>query len=117
MLFGPLPVNARYYGFGAIWLSLLGLTSACDNRTIHYAAHEDLVVGSHTVTLYTNGECAVEMGIGYHEGQYTLQGDTLFIWYPRGPLPGLPSQLLVTPEFLVTLPTAEYPLSTRIRRQ
>jgi hypothetical protein len=92
------------------------LASACHSRTRRYAAFEDLDVGSYTVNLYTNGECEVEMGLGYHEGRYTQQGDTLRLTYQQGPLQGLPTRLLLTPRYLVTLPSLEYPRSTRIRR-
>lgn len=101
-----------------LWLSkFLLLTSACTSRTPRYAAFEDLVVGSYTMNLYTNGECEVEMGLGYHEGRYTQQGDTLRLTYQEGPLLGMPTRLLLTPDYLVTLPSPQYPLSTRIRRQ
>ncbi|RZK44461.1 MAG: hypothetical protein EOO61_03735 [Hymenobacter sp.] len=66
---------------------LLLLASACHSRTRRYAAFEDAGVGSYTVNLYTNGEYAVEMGLGYHEGRYTQQGDTL-PHLPGGPAPG-----------------------------
>ena len=104
----------------ASWLGklvFLLLVSACETRTIRHAGFEDLVVGSYTVKLYTNGECEVEMGLGYHDGQYTLRGDTIRITYQKGRLVGIPNQLLLTPGFLVTLPTPEYPHSTRIRLQ
>jgi len=101
-----------------MWLgTLLLLASACNSRTTRYAAFEDLVIGSYTVYLYTNGECEVEMGLGYHEGRYTQQGDTLRLTYQEGPLPGMPTRLLLTPDYLVTLPSPQYPRSTRIRRQ
>jgi len=93
------------------------LVSACETRTIRLAAFEDLMAGSYTVNLYTNGECEVEMGLGYHTGRYALRGDTIQITYQEGPLLGMPTQLLLTRSFLVTLPTVEYPQSTRIRRQ
>jgi hypothetical protein len=93
------------------------LVSACTTRTTRYAAFEDLVTGSYTVNLYTNGECAVEMGVGFHAGHYSLRGDTILITYGEQPLLGVPTQLLLTPDFLLTLPTAEYPHSTKIHRQ
>jgi hypothetical protein len=70
-----------------------------------------------TRTLYTNAECAVEMGLGYHAGRYTQQGDTLRLTYQEGLLPGLPTRLLLTPRYLVTLPSPQYPHSISIRRQ
>ncbi len=101
-----------------IWLStFLLLASACNSRIRRYAAFEDLAVGSYTVNLYTNGECEVEMGLGYHEGRYTQQGDTLRLTYQEGALQGMPTRLLLTPDYLVTLPSPQYPRSTRIRRQ
>lgn len=96
---------------------LLLLSSACQRETPRYAAFEDLVIGSYTVNLYPNGEFEVEMGLGYHEGRYTQHGDTLCLTYQEGPLPGMPTRLLITPDYLVTLPSPHYPRSTRIRRQ
>jgi hypothetical protein len=62
----------------SLWLGMvLLLTSACHRRTSRYSAFEDLGVSSYTVNLHTNGKCAVEIGLGYHEGRYTQQGDTL----------------------------------------
>jgi hypothetical protein len=102
----------------AVWLgTLLLIASACKSRTLRYAAFEDLIVGSYTVNLYTNGECEVEMGLGYHEGRYTIQGDTLRLTYQDGLLQSMPTRLLLTPGFLVTLPSPEYPVLTKIRRQ
>lgn len=98
---------------GTFWL----LASACHSSTKRYAAFENLVVGSYTVDLYPNGECKVEMGLGYHEGRYTLQGDTIHLAYREGPLPGMPTRLLRTPDYLVTLPSPKYPHSTKLRRQ
>lgn len=92
------------------------LASACHSRSRQYAAFEDLGVGSYTVNLYTNGECEVEMGLGYHQGRYTQQDDTLHLTYQQGSLQGLPTRLLLTPRYLVTLPSPEYPRSTSIRR-
>ncbi|GAB3876914.1 hypothetical protein GCM10028824_35660 [Hymenobacter segetis] len=97
-------------------LVLSGVTG-CESRALRYSAFEDLVVGSYTVRLFTNGECAVEMGLGYHEGRYTLQGDTIRLTYQEGPLRGMPTRLLLTPTYLVTLPSPEYPRSTRMHRQ
>lgn len=97
---------------GALLL-LLG----CDSRTVRYSAFEDLVVGSYTVRLFTNGECEVEMGLGYHAGRYTLQGDTIRLTYQQGRLRGMPTRLLLTPAYLVTLPSPEYTRSTRMHRQ
>lgn len=96
---------------------VLLLASACQSRTRQYAAFEDLVVGSYTLNLYTNGGCEVEMSLGYREGHYTLRGDTIRLTYREGPLPGMPTRLLLTPGYLVTLPSLEYPQSTKIRRQ
>jgi hypothetical protein len=90
------------------------LLTGCESRTLRYSAFEDLVVGSYTVLLFTNGECEVEMGLGYHDGRYTIQGDTLQITYQKGPIQGLPTQFLITPDYLLTLPTAEYSESTKI---
>ncbi|RZK21610.1 MAG: hypothetical protein EOO56_11125 [Hymenobacter sp.] len=102
----------------SLWLGMvLLLASACQSRTRRYGAFENVGVGSYTVNLYTNGECAVEMGLGYHEGRYTQQGDILRLIYQEGLLPGLPTRLLLTPHYLVTLPSPQYPRSTRIRRQ
>ncbi|MBC6697722.1 hypothetical protein [Hymenobacter sp. BT190] len=97
-------------------LSATLLLNGCESktRTLRYYAFEDLVVGSYTVNLFTNGECEVEMGAGYHDGRYTIQGDTLRITYQEGPVQGLPSRFLITPNYLLTLPTAEYPESTKI---
>ena len=100
-----------------VLLGALLLFTGCDSRTIQYSAFEDLVVGSYTIRLFTNGECGVEMGLGYHEGRYTLQGDTIRLTYQEGPLPGMPTRLLLTPAYLVTLPSPEYPQSTRLHRQ
>jgi hypothetical protein len=96
---------------------LLAMVSGCETQTIRYAAFEDLVLGSYTVNFYTNGECAVEMGAGYHEGTYTLKGDTLLLTYRENSPKGLPTRLLLTPNHIVTLPTAEYPRSTKISRR
>ena len=98
-------------------LSTTLLLSGCESRTLRYSAFEDLVVGSYTVRLFTNGECEVEMGLGYHKGRYTLQGDTIRLTYLDGPLQAMPTRLLLTPTYLVTLPSPEYSRSTRIRRQ
>jgi hypothetical protein len=98
-------------------LSATLLLSSCDSRALRYSAFEDLVVGSYTVRLFTNGECEVEMGLGYHNGRYTQQGDTLRLTYLDGSLQGMPTRLLLTPAYLVTLPSPQYPRSTRIRRQ
>jgi hypothetical protein len=98
-------------------LLLIALVSACHTQTIRYAAFDDLVVGSYTVNLYTNGECEVEMGLGYHSGHYTLKGDTVSLTYQGGQLQGMPTQFVLTPTFLVTLPTAMYPRTTKIPRQ
>ena len=98
-------------------LLLLALVSACDTRTTRYAAFDDLVVGSYTVNLYTNGECEVEMGFGYHSGRYTMQGDTICLTYQEGQLPAMPTRFVLTPAFLITLPTAEYPQTTKIPRR
>lgn len=84
------------------------LLTGCESRTLRYSAFEDLVVGSYTVLLFTNGECEVEMGLGYRDGRYTIQSDTLRITYQEGPIQGLPTQFLITPDYLLTLPTAEY---------
>ena len=108
-------VTQRLVWRGLFALSVLG--SACETRTLWHAAFEDLVVGSYSVQLYTNGECEVEMGLGYHAGHYTVRGDTIRITYQKDRLLGVPTQLLLTPGFLVTLPTPEYPHSTRIRLQ
>lgn len=105
---------------GLVWRNLVlisFLASACDTRTLRYSAFEDLVVGSTTVKLYTNGECAMEMGLGYHAGHYVVRGDTIRITYQEKALLGIPTQLRITPDFLITLPTADYPHATRIRRQ
>ena len=93
------------------------LLTGCERRALRYSSFEDLVVGSHTVRLFTNGECEVEMGLGYHEGHYTLQGDTIRLTYKKSPLPGMPTRLLLTPAYLVALPSTEYPQSTRMHRQ
>jgi hypothetical protein len=90
------------------------LLNGCESRTLQYAAFEDLLFGSYTVNLFTNGECTVEMGLGYHEGRYRIQGDTLHIAYQEGALRGLPTRFLITPTYLLTLPTADYPASTKI---
>jgi hypothetical protein len=89
------------------------LLNGCESRTLRYYAFEDLVIGSYTVNLFTNGECEVEMGAGYHDGRYTIQGDTLRIAYQEDSL-RLPTRFLITPTYLLTLPTAEYPASTKI---
>jgi hypothetical protein len=113
----PASVKRRAFPW-PLWLgTFLLLASACNSRARRYAAFEDLVVGAYTVNLYTNGECEVEMGLGYHEGHYALQGDTISLTYQEGPLRGMPTRLLLTPEYLVTLPSPGYPRSTRIRRQ
>jgi hypothetical protein len=109
-------------GFHLPWLNLpslllLALVSACDTRTMRYAAFDDLVVGSYTVYLYTNGECEVEMGLGYHPGRYTMKGDTIYLTYQEGHLPAMPTQFRLTPAFLVTLPTATYRRTIKIPRQ
>jgi hypothetical protein len=54
------------------------------------------------------------MRAGYHEGHYTIQGDTLRIAYQEDALRGLPTRFLITPNYLLTLPTADYPESTKI---
>jgi len=95
-------------------LAVTLLLTSCESRTLRYSAFEYLVVGSYTVLLFTNGECKVEMGLGYHDGRYTIQGDTLRITYQKGPIQGVPTQFLITPEYLLTLPTAEYSESTKI---
>lgn len=94
--------------------AVTSLLTSCESRTLRYSAFEDLVVGSYTVLLFTNGECKVEMGLGYHDGRYTIQGDTLRITYQKGPIQGVPTQFLITPEYLLTLPTAENSESTKI---
>jgi hypothetical protein len=95
---------------------LLTLASGCKTRTLRYAASEDLTVGSYTVKLYTNGECEVEMGIGYHKGHYIVNGDTVRLVYRDGSPEGMPTRLLLTPNFLVAIPTVAYPYPTKIRR-
>ena len=90
------------------------LLNGCESRKLRYSAFEDLVVGSYTVNLFTNGECEVELGAGYHDGRYTIQGDTLRITYQEDSLGGFPTRFLITPNYLLTLPTAEYPESTKI---
>lgn len=98
-------------------LSATLLLNGCESRTLQYSAFEDLVVGSYTVRLFTNGECEVEMGLGYHDGRYTIRGNTIRLTYLDGALQGMPTRLLLTPTHLVSLPSPEYPHSTRIRRQ
>ena len=100
----------------ALYGTLL-LAPACESRTLRYSAFEDLVVGSYTVRLFTNGECELEMGLGYHKGRYTLQGDTIHLTYQEGPLQGMPTRLLLIPAYLITLPSPEYTRSTRMHRQ
>ena len=113
----PASVKGRAFPWSLGLGLLLLLAGACNSRPRQYAAFEDLGVGSYTVNLYTNGECEVEMGLGYHEGHYTQQGDTFRLAYQEGPLQGLPTRLLLTPRYLVTLPSLEYPRSTKIHRQ
>lgn len=96
-------------------LSATLLLTGCESRTLRYYAFEDLVIGSYTVNLFTNRECEVEMGAGYHEGHYTIQGDTLRIAYQEDALRALPIRFLITPNYLLTLPAADYPESTKIR--
>ena len=98
-------------------LLFIALVSACHTRTIRYAAFDDLVVGSYTVNLYTNGECEVEMGFGYHSGRYILKVDTVSITYQEGHLQEMPTQFVLIPAFLVTLPTAAYPRTTKVPLQ
>jgi hypothetical protein len=93
------------------------LVSSCETRTLRYAAFEDLAIGSYTVSLYTNGECVVEMGAGYHDGNYTSKSDTLLLTYRKSSPNRLPTRLLLTPNFIVILPTAAYPYSTKISRR
>ena len=75
------------------------------------------MVGSHTVCLFANGECEVEMGLGYHDGRYTMRGDTLRVTYREGLIRGLPAQFRCTPDHLLPLPTAQYPESIKIPGQ
>jgi hypothetical protein len=95
-------------------LSALLLLNGCESRTLRYHAFEDLFVGSYTVNLFTNGECEVEMGLGFHNARYTIRGDTLRITYLEDSLRGFPTRFLITPDYLLTLPTADYPESTKI---
>ena len=97
-----------------LFLSATLLLNSCESRTLRYSAFEDLVVGSYTVNLFTNGECEVEMGLGYRDGRYTIQGDTLRITYQADSLKGFPTRFLITPSYLLTMPTAEFPESTKI---
>jgi len=113
----PAFVKRRAF-FWSVWLStFLLLTSACNSRARQYAAFGDLTFGSYTVNFYTNGEFEIEMGMGYHEGHYALRGDTIRLAYQEGPLQGMPTRLLLTPKYLITLPSPQYPRSTRIRWQ
>ncbi len=93
------------------------LVTGCESRALRYSAFEDLTVGSYTIRLFTNGECEVEMGLGYHDGRYTIQKDTVCITYQEGRLSGMPTRLLLTPAYLITLPSLEYPQATRMHRQ
>ncbi|MEM6265478.1 MAG: hypothetical protein AAGI38_23450 [Bacteroidota bacterium] len=74
-------------------ISIIFLTCR-DNRQIKYAGFDDLIVGSETINLYTNGEFDLEIGLGFHEGTYVLQQDSVFLAY-RDTTVNLPHKFLL----------------------
>lgn len=88
----------KYFQNTFILSCILVLIACQDNRKIKYAGFNDLAIGSQSIYLYENGEFSIELGLGYSNGTYNLNNDTIYLSYSEKT--DLPSVfLLKTNEF------------------
>jgi hypothetical protein len=73
---------------------------SCENRKVRYSALNDLVVGSHAVLLYENGEFYLELGAGGVEGKYEIKEDRVLLTYNKKPK-DWPDELIMTDEYFI----------------
>ena len=87
------------------------LLSCRDHRQIRYSGFNDLVVGSHTVNLYENGEFNIELGLGYNSGTYQVKNDTAFLTYTNSEMQ--PFKILIKQDELIVLDNSKSTVISR----
>ena len=78
---------------------------------LKYSAFEDLMVGSKTINLFDNGEFSIELGLGYKNGTYKIENDTIFLTYSDST--DFPKRFLLKNDKIVSLDTKK---ETSIKR-
>lgn len=89
--------------------------TSCETRTVKYSGLNDMVFGMHSVFLYTNGDFYLELGAGGVDGTYLISNDTVNLQYDSKP-DDWPDQLLISDDYIETIPTGQHTRSIRIRR-
>lgn len=92
-------------------LLVYAFVSCNETRQVKYSGFNDLVVGSHTISFFENGEFELELGLGYNTGKYQLSNDTAYLTYSKQNKQ--PKRVVITDHELVVLDDKE---SIAIRR-
>ena len=82
-------------------LIISAIVSCRDKRVVKHSGFDDMVVGSHTINLFDNGEFEYEMGLGYESGMYTITSDTVTLLYDDKS--NLPNKFLITKDHFTAI--------------